>query len=161
MTRTEKIKQLFNYPYPERLEKVKELWGTSASEYAEMVNFPQGTPWEETIAVIRQTGKKQYAYVILKEGDFGVITNDDIVNNCDNSLALVGWYKEVMNSGQPIQLGFELFDDKTLICHVCTEEGYRGDEDGFGVEPDMWASALFDFEGNVIGPFRPGYKYRP
>lgn len=43
------------------------------------------------------------------------------------------------------------------MSRVCTEEGDWGDEDGFGVESDLWASALFDFEGKIVRPFCPGY----
>ncbi len=161
LTRAEKTAHLFDYPYPDRLKKVKELWGEKASEYGGTVYFPFMTPWEEIIAVMKQTGEKQYVYVKLGVNDFGVITNEDIMNKEDESLALVRWHDKVMNDAQPVLLGFEMYDEKTLICRVCTEEGYRGDEDGFGVEPDMWASALLDFEGKVIGPFRPGYTYKP
>lgn len=157
LTRAEKIAHLFDYPYPERLAKVKELWGIDASEYVGTVEFPPMTPWEEIVTVIKQTGKRQYAYVNLSADNFDAVTKHDILRKSDEALALVGWYKEVMKSKQPIKLGFDLYDEKTLICRVCTEQGYRGDEDGFGVEPDMWANALFDFEGNVIRPFIPGY----
>ncbi len=160
LTRAEKIAHLFDYSYPERLEKVRKLWGESATEYDERVSFPPNTPWNEIVAVIKQTGKTQYAYVTLKVGDFGVITHDDLENNCDESLALVGWRQKIMDSDRLIQLKFQLYDEKTLIARVCTERGYRGDEDGYGVEPDMWASALFDFKGNVVAPFRPGYTYK-
>ncbi len=157
LTRAEKIAHLFDYPYPERLTKVKELWGIEASEYAETVNFPPMTPWEEIVTVIKQTGKMQYAYVNLSVDSFGAITNHDLSRNSEEALALVRWCKEVMRSKQPIQLGFNLYDKETLVCRVCTEAGDRGDEEGFGMEPDKWASALFDFEGNVIQPFTPGY----
>ncbi len=158
LTRAEKIAHLFDYPYPQRLEMVHELWGENASEYAEIVHFPPMTPCEEIVTVIKLTGKTQYAYVSLCDDDFGVITNDDIEKNCDEALALIRWYKKVMSSKQPVKLDFSLYDEKTLIGKACTEEGYRGDSDGFGVEPDMWANALFDFEMKVIAPFRPGYN---
>lgn len=160
LTRAEKIAHLFDYPYSEQYEKVQELWGKDASIYANTEHFPQMTPWKEIAAVIKQTGKEQYAYVNLKENDFGAITNDDILNNDDSALALVRWYKKVIDSGQPTQLAFELYDETTLIGRVCTERGYNGDEDGFGVEPDRWACALFDFEGHAVKPFRPNYYMR-
>ncbi len=157
LTRAEKIAHLFDYPYPERLTKVKELWGMDASEYVGTVEFPPMTLWEEIVTVIKQTGRIQYAYVNLSADSFGAIVNQDLLRNNEETLALIGWYKKAMKSRQPIRLGFELYGEKTLICRVCTKQGYRGDEDGFGVEPDMWASALFDFEGNVIRPFAPGW----
>lgn len=67
----------------------------------------------------------------------------------------------MLRSSKPKQLDLELYDDNCIVCRVCTEEGDRGDEDGLGVEPDMWASALFDFEGNIIQTFAPGYTFRP
>ncbi len=160
LTRAEKLEHLFDYPYEERHDKVRELWGDAAREYNESVMFPPSTPWEEIVAVIKKTGKTQEAYVTLGVNDFDVISIEDFRRKEDEICALLGWRKVVLSSGKPIRLGFDLYDEKTLVCHVCTEQGYRGDGDGFGVEPDWWASALFDFKGNVIGPFRPGYTYR-
>ena len=39
---------------------------------------------------------------------------------------------------------------------LCIGEGSNGDDDGFGVEPDMWTSALFDLNGNIVRLFQPG-----
>ena len=69
-----------------------------------------------------------------------------------------------MNSVEPRRLNLCLATLKQCAIvklRVCTEEGDRGDEYGFGVEPDMWASALFDFEGSVIQPFALGYISGP
>ncbi len=43
----------------------------------------------------------------------------------------------MLHCSKPKQLDLELYDDNSLVCRVCTEESDRGDEDGFGVEPDM------------------------
>lgn len=34
-------------------------------------------------------------------------------------------------------------------------EGGKGDDDGFGVESDLWVSAVLDKEGNFVKPFFP------
>lgn len=56
----------------------------------------------------------------------------------------------MLRSSKPKLLDFELYDDNSIVCRVYTEESNRGDEYRFGVESDMWASALFYFEGNII-----------
>ncbi len=159
MTRTEKIGHLFDYPYEERDDKVKELWGEEAHMYNMHIWFSKSAPWPEILQTIRK-GATASAYVTLTQDDFDVITADDLRNNSDEAAALIGWWKEVFGEHNGcVQLDFQLYDENTIVCRVCTEEGYRGDSDGFGVEPDMWANALFDFEGKVIRPFRPGYQF--
>lgn len=62
---------------------------------------------------------------------------------------------------KPKLLNLKFYDNNSLVTWVCTEEGDHGDEDGFGVETDMWACALFDIEVNIIQPFAPGYIFKP
>ena len=43
-------------------------------------------------------------------------------------------------------------NDKVTVLRLA-EEGYRGDEDGFGREPDIWIEAQLDENGEFIVPF--------
>lgn len=156
-SRAEKIEHLFDYSYDERADKVEELWGIEATEYDGHICFPCQTPWEEIMAVLKKTGKEQHAYVILDRSCFGDIICEHTVSRDPEVKALYKWYRRVTRSKRAILLGFELYDESTLVSRVCTEEGDWGDEDGFGVKPDLWASALFDFEGKIVRPFCPGY----
>lgn len=44
--------------------------------------------------------------------------------------------------------------DNEIKIMYCIEEGNRGDEDGFGVEPDIWILSALDRKGQLKYPFR-------
>ncbi len=159
LSRAEKIEHLFDYPYEERRDKVKELWGDEAQIYAEHIHFPFPAAWPDLVAVLKKIGKSQNAYVRLTEQDFKVITPDDWRRDKDETWALIEWHHEVMKSKELVLLEFDLYDKETLACNVCTQMGDRGDSDGYGVEPSCWANALFDFNGKVTRPFSPGFQW--
>lgn len=171
LSREEKIEHLFDYPESMRDGQAKDLWGPEASGYCEHIHFPPTVPWEEVVEVIKRSRHYQTVYVRLTDKDFKTFDADDLegVYREEEKLpiykqkfgneyrAFLAWRKEMLRNTKPKPLKLELYDDNRLICRVCTEEGDRGDEFGFGMEPDMWASGLLDFEGNVIQPFVPGY----
>lgn len=41
----------------------------------------------------------------------------------------------------------ESMRNSQAVCRVCTEEGDHGNEDGFGVEPDMWQAHCLILKG--------------
>lgn len=58
-----------------------------------------------------------------------------------------------------IQQGFvqvswaKRIDFELIELMVCIEEGYRGDSDGFGVEPDVWMKGYLSMDGRFASPF--------
>ncbi len=179
LSREEKIDQLFNYPYGEREEKVKELWGEDAHEYSRTVWFPRSVPWDEILQVLRNTEEEQHIYFTPKEEDILFIRYDDLEiskmneeekifsryysRKMDEFISFQDWRRKILDRAKPktIQIPIDWYDENTLVSHLCIEEGDYGDEDGFGVEPDVWVSALFDLIGNVVRPFEPGYIFKP
>lgn len=173
LDRGEKIKHIFDYPESMRDSQAKDLWGQEAYGYSRYIFFPPDASWKEIVEVIRSNHKCQCSvYIRLTEKDFKFFDEDDLkklrkkVKNLPSKsgfilnreyCAYLRWREKLLNSSKPELLGIEFYDKKSLICRVCTEEGDWGDEYGFGVEPDMWACALFDYEGNTIQPFAPGY----
>ena len=177
LSRVEKIKHIFDYPESMRDSQAKDLWGSEASGYYEHIYFPPTAPWKEVVEVIKSNHHCQcIAYVRLADKDFKFFDEEDIkkLREKEDALPLMyslrlhseyyaylEWREKMLRSSKTKLLNLQFYDDNSLVCRVCTEEGDRGDEDGFGVEPDMWASALLDFEGNVIQPFAPGYIFSP
>ncbi len=159
LSRAEKIAHLFDYPYDERGEKVRELWGKDASEYVERVCFPYGTPWHEMVTVLKMTGKSQKIYVRLTIDDTYAVSVEDMERNEDAATAMLGWRKELYTDAQKVLLYVSKFDETRLLGSVCIDEGYRGDSDGYGVEPSVWVCALYDYDGRIVAPFKPGSKY--
>lgn len=164
--RAEKIRCLFDYPASTLDVRVKDLWGPEAFGYGKHIYFPITASWNEIVAVIKGSRHKQTAYTQLRPKDFDVpdisvlrngnlhYWNRRVLEN--EYYAFLSWRRRVLNDSRPEPLDFELYNDNTLVCRVCTEAGDRGDESGFGVEPDRWACALFDMDGRVIRPFVPG-----
>ncbi len=176
LNREAKIKTLFDYPASMRDSQAKDLWGPEASGYYERICFPPTAPWNEILEIIKNSNARQTVYVKLTDKDFKVFNSHDIkkMNEKKETLplkysmllsreyhAFLKWREKMCRSSKPKRIDLELYDDNRLISRVCTEEGDYGDEQGFGVEPDMWTCALFDFEGKVIQPFAPGYLSGP
>ncbi len=173
LTRAEKIRHIFDYPESMRDSQAKDLWGLEASGYYEYLHFPPTAPWEEIVEVLKSSHHCQCtAYVRLTDKDFKLFGEEYYkqLREKEKDLpfkyrlwqdseycAYLDWREKMLRGSKPKLLNLEFYDDNHLVSRVCTEEGDHGDEDGFGVEPDMWACALFDFEGHVIRPFAPGF----
>lgn len=173
LSRAEKIKHIFDYPESMRDSQAKDLWGPETSGYYEHIHFPPTAPWKEIVEVLKSCHNCQCtAYVRLTDKNFKCFGEEDLkkLREKEKDLpfkyrlwqdseycAYLKWREKMLRGSKPKLLNLEFYDDNSIVSRVCTEEGDRGDEDGFGVEPDMWASALFDFKGNVIQPFAPGY----
>lgn len=175
LSRAEKIKHIFDYPESMRNSQAQDLWGAEASGYNKHIYFPPTAPWKEVIEVIKNNPHCYARYDIrLTDKDFKFFDENDMIKLREKTkdlhpkyslrqdreyYAYLGWRNRILRSSKPEKLNLELYDDNRIVCKVCTEEGDSGDEYGFGVEPDMWAIALFDFEGNVIQPFVPGFIF--
>lgn len=172
LSRDGKIKSLFNYPESMHERYVKELWGPEASVCYGHISFPPDAPWSEIVEVLKSSHSHHTTYVHLNSEDFKMPGPEELnteyeklkdkpihyrLELYEDYQAFFFWRAKMLRSPGPKKLDLALYDDSSLICRVCTREGYRGDDDGFGVEPDSWASALFDLDGNVIRPFAPGY----
>ena len=66
------------------------------------------------------------------------------------------WREEIQSQSRRCEVDITLFNDATLLIRIWLQEGDHGDDQGYGVEHDVRVSALFDFYGNVVLPFRPG-----
>lgn len=178
LSREQKLETLFECPDSWRCRQAQSLWGEDAYGFGEMVNIPYGVSWEEIVKIVFST--KHYCSITLE-------VKPEYISDMDHD-AFMLLVKQANKRGEPFQedLSYaqkefcafsawrtarcrgksnclfyaEKFDDNSLILFACTEEGDRGDEDGFGVEPDMWTSAIFDINGNPIILFRPGIIQR-
>ncbi len=181
MNRADKIKDLFKCTESEFNVRVKELWGEEAQTYSYDITFPVSAPWAEIAEVIRMRRAYHMVHIVLTEDDFMYYVEDEIpkklydengrlkkplksyrkTSDSVEYKAYKDWRSMMLRNRRPKRLDVRLYDENTLISRMCTLEGGRGDEDGFGVEPDMWASALIDFNGRVVRPFSPGYMKTP
>ena len=146
--------------------QAKDLWGPEAYGYYGHIYFPAGASWKEIAEVMKNSRTSHTVYVKLTNKDFKVFDPDYMPEKFESRndravrheyVAFTKWRARVLRRSCLEQVDMEFYNDHSLVCRVCTEEGDRGDEYGFGVEPDMWASALFNFDGNIILPFAPGY----
>lgn len=174
LSREEKILNLFDCPSSWRRKQVQYLWGTDAVGYGDWAQIPSDIAWSEIAKVICNgncrcsvTMKMKREYIsqinldefhellgqVNKPGEFCHIDPD----YADREFwAFSSWRNTNFFGGKEYVFTVEKFDENTLLFMLCTRRGSHGDEDGFGVEPDMWTSALFDFNGNIVRPFLPG-----
>ncbi len=174
LSREEKILNLFDCPPSWRRKQVQYLWGADAVGYGDWVRIPSDVAWSEIAKVtsvencrcsVTMKMKREYISQINldefhellgqvnKPGEFCRIDPD----YADREFwAFCSWRNTNFFGGKEYVFTVEKFDENTLLFMLCTCRGSYGDEDGFGVEPDMWTSALFDFNGNIVRPFQPG-----
>ena len=174
LSREEQLRTLFTCPPTWRRRQVQYLWGHEAFGYDHWASITSWVPWEEMAKVIISgncscsvTMKVKREYIsqinldefhklveqLNKPGDFCSISPE--YTNRDY-YAFSSWRRENYLEGKEYIFTVEKFDDNTLLFLLCIGRGSYGDEDGFGVEPDMWTSALFDLNGNIVRLFRPG-----
>lgn len=174
LSREEKILNLFDCPPSWRRKQVQYLWGAEAVGYGDWVRIPSYVAWSE-IAKVTNIGncrcsvtmkmKREYISqinliefhelleLVNKPEDFCHIDPD----YADREFrAFSSWRNANFFGGKEYIFTVEKFDDNTLCFILCIGLGSNGDDDGFGIEPDMWTSALFDLNGNIVQPFRPG-----
>lgn len=177
LSREQKLEKLFVCPDLWRCHQAQDLWGEGAYGFGDMVNIPYGVSWEEVVKVVFAT--KHYCKITLKVkpeyiSDIDLDEFMHLVKRINKPgkicqidpryvqkefFAFSKWRRKYSGKSKCLFYA-ERFNDNSLILFVCTEEGDRGDEDGFGVEPDMWTSAIFDLHENPIIPFRPGIIQR-
>lgn len=177
LSRTEQIRTLFDLPLSVRCEQARFLWGPDAHAYDRHVCFPWGVSWEEIVEVVKISGdvsqtatlpmKRVYFSDIDWQGFQKIMGRVNIPRRpCSidpryadrEYFAFDRWRHKMLSGERPrrAEVCIRMFDDRTLLLYKMTEAGDRGDEQGYGMEPEMFASALADMSGNVIRPFRPG-----
>lgn len=78
LSRTEKIRHIFDFPESMRDSQTKDLWGPEASGYNNYIYFPSTAPWEEVVEVLKSNHDCQCtAYVRLTDKDFKFFGEED------------------------------------------------------------------------------------
>ena len=141
LSRIEKIKHIFDYLETTRNSQAKNLWGPEASGYNEHIHFPLTAPRKEVVEVIKSSHYSHTAYVRLTDKDFKIPNPDDLRKESESKRNLPLWYsfrfdneycaflvwcEKMLSNSRPKQLDLELYDEKTLVCRICVEEGDRG-----------------------------------
>lgn len=173
LSREEQLRTLFAYPPTWRRRQVQYLWGHEAFGYDHWASIPSWVPWEELAKVIisgncscsvimkvkreyiSQINEDEYHKLVEQENKTSIY-NIDLKDVNRNYYAFSSWRRENRLVGKEYIFTVEKYDDNTLLFLLCIDRGSNGDEDGFGVEPDIWTSALFDLKGNIVQHFRPG-----
>ncbi len=170
LTRAEKVEHFFDYPEETRQDRVKELWGEEAHQYMMHIYFPLNTPWDEIVTITKLTkGQSQSIYLTLAADDFQIyeaaadsLTSEGKLDRYqlrkwEERITFQAWCVRTIRDKQPIRAELKWNKESQLVANVCIEEGGYGDDDGFGVEPTVWGSAILDETGKIICPFSLGY----
>lgn len=173
LSREEQLRTVFACPPTWRRRQVQHLWGHEALGYDHWASIPSWVPWEEMAKVIisgncscsvtmkvkreyiSQINEDEYHKLVEQENKTSIY-NIDLKDVNRNYYAFSSWRRENRLVGKEYIFTVEKYDDNTLLFLLCIDRGSNGDEDGFGIEPDMWTSALFDLKGNIVQHFRPG-----
>lgn len=174
LPREEQLTSLFACPPDCRGRQAKYLWGNEAYGYDYHVGIPAGVAWDEMAKVvisgncvcsfpmkmkreyISQINRDEYCQLVEQENKLNELCYTS-PNEADRDFyAFRSWRNENFPEGKEYIFTVEKYDDNTLLFLLCIGRGSYGDEDGFGVEPDLWTSALFDLKGNIVELFRPG-----
>jgi hypothetical protein len=161
------------YPFSEELAAVmlNNKWGfidkagktVIPFRYSEVVNFSEGT------AVVMQNNK--WGFIDKTGKKIPDKMDDNIQKPATSPKNKTQEQMKTMNKkhtpsqlpdvSQPLKQSGILagksvipLADGTLIATYCSDEGDRGDEYGFGMEPETWMVAHLDENRNFIIPFR-------
>lgn len=174
LSREEQLRTVFACPASWRRKQVQHLWGPEAYGYGFCTGIPSGVAWDEMVKVIfsgdcecfvtlkmkreyiSQMNRVEYYKLVAPLNKPGEICGIDPRYADRLFSAFSSWRNTNFFRGKEYIFTVEKFDENTLRFIYCTERGDHGDEDGFGVEPAMWTSALFDLNGNIVELFRPG-----
>lgn len=174
LSREEKLQTVFSCPASWRRKQVQHLWGAEAYGYGFYARIPSGVAWDEMAKVIlsgkcecsvtlkikpeyiSQMNREEYHKLVVELNNSGEISGLDPLYANRQFTAFRSWRNSNFLEGKEHVFNVDKFDENTLRFMYCTERGDPGDKDGFGVEPDMWTSALFDLKGNIVELFRPG-----
>lgn len=168
LSREDQLRTLFDCPSSWRRNQVQHLWGAEACGYGECVHIPPGVALSE-VAQALHSGKGHCSVKFEVKREYLSQMNLDefhrqlkLANEsgefyCSDPdyadreyRAFNSWRNSNFLGEKEYIFTVEKFDENTLRFIYCTEQGDNDDEDGFGVEPDMWTSALFDFNGNIV-----------
>lgn len=69
----------------------------------------------------------------------------------DHSGTWASGIKEAMELGY-MEMNAKLLDGDTIYLYAFVEYGYRGDEDGYGVEPDEYLAGTVAPDGTFVTP---------
>lgn len=174
LPREEKIRTLFDYPSDMRNKQVRNLWGKKAFASDRHVTFPANVPWSEIVEVVKLSHSEQTAKLPMEKEYFSnmdwtafqhLMTELNIPGKvckinpryADREYRAFNiWRAEMLDGRRRCNLNIQLRSDNKLLLFRVTNHGDYGDEQGYGMEPDMYSSGLFGLDGSVIVPFRPG-----
>lgn len=156
----------------------KKYWGAEAHCYGNHYDFPEETPWEDIYPILSWMCVTSH-YIYLKvdresfvdytweqkekkirdaEKRYGENAYDTVLEIDDEYFAYQAFVQQALYDGF-VYINAQYNSPDRIILRKVTHEGGRGDEDGFGVEPDFWVSAVLDGKGHFVQPFSPGYIF--
>jgi hypothetical protein len=174
LSRDEKLKTLFECPPSWRRKQLQHLWGEEAYGYGKFANIPSTVEWNEIVKAITHGNCECRVKMVAKRDYISPMSRDEFhrlldQEKADKKFCVVdpqyadrdfgafnSWRNANFLGEKEYNFTVEKFDEGTLRFMLCIGEGSNGDDDGFGVEPDMWTSALFDLNGNIVRLFQPG-----
>lgn len=157
---------------------LKKYWGPEAHCYGNHYEFPKEMTWEDIYPILSwmcvashsiylKIDKESFADYSWEQKEakirdvekrYGEKAFDMVLELDEEYFSYQAFVQQVLYDGF-VQVKAQYISPDRIILRKVTHIGGQGDEDGFGVEPDFWASAVLDGKGCFVQPFTPGCIY--
>ena len=77
----------------------------------------------------------------------------DLKSITESTVSVSSKFDDMLDRGYVNDVHTELMPDGNVMLELLVEEGDHGDEDGFGVEPDIWANGIMGKDGKMLKLF--------
>ncbi len=157
----------------ERNSLLRKYWGEDAHCYNDYYGFPKRTSWEDIYEILTtQNARSASVYLKVDENSFSHYFWEQMRKEEEETEKKWGisdalnvnleyqdfWDFEAKGIKEGVvYVNLDLASPDKIIVRKAIREGSHGDEDGYGVEPDTWVSAVLDRNGNFVQPFYLGY----
>lgn len=157
---------------------LKEYWGPEASCFGNHYDFPKKAEWEDIYPILawmcvayhslylkvdansfaEYSWEQKEAKIRDAEKRYGENAYDTVLELDEEYFSYQAFVQQGLYDGF-VQVKAQYVSPDRILLRKVTHIGGMGDEDGFGVEPDFWASAVLNREGQLVQPFAPGYLF--
>lgn len=151
---------------------LRKYWGQDAHCYSDHYWLSKETNWEDIYMILTVLNARSVS-VYLKVGPDSFVNYswEQMLKEADeaekkwgisNALEIRSKYHSFWNfqakgnKNGIVYVDLEQISSDKIVARTVAKEGSHGDEDGYGVEPDTWVSAVLDREGSFVQPFYLG-----